>query len=57
MLQYRIALGVNGDMSDTGRGEERTDYRQRPAGTAEHDEGRLAGTVSLRVGPPVGALK
>jgi hypothetical protein len=47
MLQYRIALGVHGDMSDTGRGEERTDYRQRPAGTAEHDEGRPANSEDL----------
>jgi hypothetical protein len=47
MLQYRIALGMNGDMSDTGRGEERTDNRHRPAGTAEHDQGRPATSQDL----------
>jgi hypothetical protein len=47
MLQRGIAVGLNRHVADTGRSEQRTDDRQRPPGTAEHDEGRPANSQDL----------
>ena len=47
MLQRAIAVGLNCHVADTGRGEQRSDDRQCPPGTAEHDEGRPASSQDL----------